>query len=31
MPHVTADDGAEIFYKDWGATARLSSSATDGP
>jgi non-heme chloroperoxidase len=19
MPHVTADDGAEIFYKDWGA------------
>ena len=30
MPHITADDGAEIFYKDWGAGDRRSSSATDG-
>ena len=29
MPFVTADDGAQIFYKDWGA-ARPSSSATAG-
>ena len=30
MPYVTADDGARIFYKDWGSTAPPSSSATAG-
>ena len=30
MPFVTADDGAQIFYKDWGSGGRRSSSATAG-
>ncbi len=30
MPFVTADDGAQIFYKDWGSEGRPSCSPTAG-
>ena len=31
MPHISVEDGTQIFYQDWALTAVLSCSAMAGP